>query len=180
VKNPSLINLKNIWPQERDVFFRPERLRYVRKLIKEEGCVFCNEVTVTHNSSEKLSVFMGQHSMAVVNKYPYNTGHLLILPKKHIGELWSLSKEEYIELSNLLKASVEILKNIYNCHGFNIGMNHGSVAGAGIPEHLHWHIVPRWNGDTNFFPVIAETKVIPETIEQTYQKLFEAFQKLEI
>lgn len=176
---PENINLKDIWPQEREVFFRPDRLRYVRKLIHESGCVFCAE-TQGLNEKETLCVYKGKLSLAVLNKYPYNTGHLLILPKRHVGEIWSLTEEEHIEICSLLRKSVKLLEDVYSCHGFNIGMNHGAVAGAGIPDHLHWHIVPRWNGDTNFFPLIAETKVLPETLAESFKKLKEAFNGLEL
>ena len=118
--------------------------------------------------------------MAVVNKYPYNTGHILILPERHVGNLWELQEAEYLLLSKLLKKSVEILERAYKPHGMNLGMNHGQVAGAGIPDHLHWHIIPRWSGDTNFFPLIAETKVHPETLEQTYEKLLSEFAQVEL
>ena len=105
-------------------------------------------------------------------------GHLLVMPRKHKGDLLDLSDEEYFELTGLLRSSLSVLKSSYEAQGFNIGLNHGDVAGAGIPAHLHWHILPRWFGDTNFFPVVCETKVLPETLKQTYQRLQKGFLKL--
>ena len=165
---------KDIWPQERDFFERPERLRYVRKLLPETGCVFC-QAEEKGPGFDSLCLYRGSHTLIVMNKYPYNTGHLLILPRRHIGEIWDLSKEENAEIAHWIQTSLKILKKVYNCDGFNVGLNHGSVAGAGIPQHLHWHVIPRWSGDTNFFPLIAETKALPETLEQTYNKLKESF-----
>lgn len=168
---------KDIWPSERDFIVRPERLKYVRKLIKPEGCVFCSAADAPLGF-KSLKIFETQYSMVVLNKYPYNTGHLLILPKRHCGDLLELKQKEYSDLSRLLRESLEQLKKAYTCHGFNIGMNHGAVAGAGIPDHLHWHIIPRWHGDTNFFPLIAETKVLPENLRQTFERLKPLFRKM--
>lgn len=165
---------KDIWPQERDFFERPDRLRYVRKLLPDTGCVFC-QAAENGVGFESLCLYAGLKSLIVLNKYPYNTGHLLILPRRHVADLWDLSKEENAEIADWIQTSLKNLKSAYKCDGFNIGLNHGSVAGAGIPQHLHWHVVPRWNGDTNFFPLIAETKALPETLEQTYNKLKELF-----
>jgi ATP adenylyltransferase len=162
--------LQQVWPQERDFMERPDRYKYVRKIIQPKTCVFC-EAASTLPSQESLLLCKTKSSMVVMNKYPYNNGHLLVLPQKHIGRIQDLSSEEYDDLSSLLRKTVEILEAVYELKGFNIGMNHGEVAGAGIPSHLHWHVVPRWMGDTNFFPVVAETKVLAETLDQTYQKL---------
>jgi ATP adenylyltransferase len=115
--------------------------------------------------------------MVMLNKYPYNSGHLLVLPQRHVGDLTELTREENETLAALMQKSVKILKQIYNCDGLNLGMNHGAVSGAGIPQHLHWHVIPRWSGDTNFFPLIAETKALPETLEQTYNNLVKPFQE---
>lgn len=106
--------------------------------------------------------------MLVLNKYPYNSGHLLVLPVRHCGDITELSNAEYSELMELLKYTLNVIKKEYQVDGMNVGLNMGAVAGAGIPDHLHWHIIPRWTGDTNFFPLIAETKVISETNDQTY------------
>lgn len=174
-KNWAAKIVKDVWPQERDFMERPERYRYVRKLLPENGCVFC-ECSQAEVGPESLVLVREKDVMVVMNKYPYNTGHLLILPVKHIGNIWDLSDDVNHRLAFWLKKSAEILKSALNCQGFNMGLNHGAVAGAGIPDHLHWHIVPRWGGDTNFFPLIAETKVLPQTLEQTYEILAPHFQ----
>jgi ATP adenylyltransferase len=167
----------NIWPQERDFFERPDRLRYVRQVIKHENCVFC-EAQKRGTNFESLILWMSPHTVVIMNKYPYNTGHLLVLPHRHLGDFQELEDGEYTEMMKVLRLSTDIVRKAYSCAGFNIGLNHGKIAGAGLPEHLHWHIIPRWHGDTNFFPLIAETKVLPETIEQSYYILKPNFDKL--
>lgn len=162
--------VKAVWPQERDFFERPERYRYVRKLLPVEGCVFCHADKAGIGAGS-LVLAIDRNVMVIMNKYPYNTGHLLILPRKHIGDVWKLNKETNAALAHWIQKCSKILTDVLKCHGLNIGMNHGAVAGAGIPDHLHWHIIPRWGGDTNFFPLIAETKALPETLEQTYDRL---------
>lgn len=169
--------LQNIWPQERDFMARPDRFKYVRKLVVSDSCVFC-DTNENETQPTTYKLYQTSEAMVVINKYPYNTGHLMVLPRRHCGDLLQLSHAEYAEVMNLIRTCMEILKAEYQPLGFNIGLNHGAVAGAGIPEHLHWHIVPRWAGDTNFFPIIAETKVLPETLEQTFSKLRVHFAKL--
>ncbi len=168
-KDPK-INWDEVWPQERDYITRPDRLKYLRRVVKpnDTECVFCL-AEKKGPSLESLCVYQTQHSMLVLNKYPYNSGHALVLPRRHEGDLTKLSDDEYLDLNLLLRKTVSAVKSIYNCAGLNVGLNHGKVAGAGIPDHLHWHIIPRWSGDTNFFPLIAETKLVPEELEQTYQ-----------
>jgi ATP adenylyltransferase len=129
-------------------------------------------------SVDTLTVCKTKYSQVVLNKFPYNTGHILIIPLRHCGDITQLKKEEYLDLMTLLRKSIEIVQKIYECSGLNVGMNLGKVAGAGIPEHLHVHIVPRWAGDVNFFPMIAETKVVIETLDETYSKLSKAFMKI--
>jgi ATP adenylyltransferase len=113
-----------------------------------------------------------------MNKFPYNNGHLMIVPNRHIADFTLLTKEEHVEMSELLSLSMEALKMAMQPHGFNLGMNLGRVAGAGIEEHLHYHIVPRWDGDTNFMPIIGETKVISESLTASYKKIKEAIVKI--
>ena len=161
---------QEIWPLERDVLFRPDRMKYVRKLLKPEGCVFCRANNM-EMSLDTLCVFKSKYSMMVLNKFPYNSGHILILPRRHCGDLLALSIEEYHDLQDTIRLAMKALSEAYRPGGFNLGLNHGSVAGAGIPEHLHYHLIPRWSGDLNFFPLIAETKVLVESLEQTYEKL---------
>ncbi len=174
-KQPLLSPLQ--WPSERDIMERPDRYKYVRKLLKVEGCVFCNSIK-EGVGFESLVLYSGSMGVVIMNKYPYNTGHLLVLPKRHIGQLPDLQLEENRELADLVQISTKILLKEMGCQGLNLGLNHGAVAGAGIPDHLHWHIIPRWAGDTNFFPLIAETKVLPETLEQTYNRLRPHFEDI--
>jgi ATP adenylyltransferase len=141
------------------------------------GCVFC-AAAKAKPEFESLLLFRNELAMVVLNKYPYNNGHLLVLPTRHQGDITALTDQEGAELQRLLKESVRILKDTLGTDGFNVGLNLGKVAGAGIPEHLHYHIVPRWAGDTNFFPLLAETKVVIETLEQTFERLLPYFNSL--
>lgn len=168
--------LTDIWPTERDIMVRPERLKYVRKLLKVDGCVFCNSLKAGVKV-RSLLLFKSKYAAVVMNKYPYNPGHLLIIPTRHIGEFEQLKAKELFELNELIQRSIKVLKEAYDPAGFNVGLNLGAAAGAGIPEHLHYHLVPRWKGDTNFFPLISETKVIVESLEQTFERLLPLFKE---
>lgn len=167
---------KTEFPEKRNIFFRPNRMKYVRKLIKQEGCVFCRSAQKPQ-SAETLCVLKTQHSQIVLNKYPYNNGHLLVLPLQHCGNIFDLTADQYQDLHATLKVAMEATQEVYQPHGFNMGMNHGVTGGAGIPDHLHYHIIPRWNGDLNFFPLVANVKLVIETVESTYQKYAEYFNK---
>lgn len=179
-KSPDFIQIAGErWPMERNVLFRPDRLQYVRKLIPEAGCVFCR--CAKHEPKfETLCVYQSKHSMVVLNKFPYNSGHVLVVPKRHVGQIFELSDEEYFDLMNLVRLAARVIEGAYQPAGFNLGMNHGKVSGAGIPEHLHYHIVPRWAGDLNFFPLIAETKVVIENLESSFDRLRMSFQNLNL
>ena len=155
---------------------RPERYKYVRQLVKSEGCVFCTALK-KDLGVESLVLSKNDKAMVMLNKYPYNSGHLLVLPTRHVGNLLELKDDEYLEVQHQLRRSAKAVVECYQCTGFNLGLNHGKVAGAGIPDHLHWHVVPRWTGDTNFFPLIAETKVLIETLNQTYDRLKNFFKE---
>ncbi len=172
------------WPLQREVLFKPERLKYVRKQLKVEGCVFCDAAKRAEQASkgsqarrDSLVLYVDDRVMVVMNKFPYNTGHLLVLPRRHEGVLQDLTSEENQIVFLMVQHCVEILQEAYQPAGFNVGLNLGASAGAGIPEHLHAHIIPRWNGDTNFFPLIAQTKVVVETLEQTFDRLINYFDK---
>lgn len=154
--------------------FRPERLKYVRKLLRPEGCVFC-AAREAGPSAESLLVTVHGEAMLVMNKYPYNAGHLLVLPRRHVGSFTDLTSDEAADIFTLQQKAVQALTDLYAPGGFNMGLNLGAVAGAGIPDHLHWHIIPRWSGDSNFFPLIAQTKVVIETLEQTFERLVPYF-----
>ncbi len=161
---------EQVWPLERDVLFRPDRFKYVRKLVKSEGCVFC-EARKIGVSFESLCLYQSRYSMIVLNKFPYNSGHLLVIPKRHQGELELLSEKESQDLHQTLRLAIKVLKKAYVPGGINVGLNLGQVAGAGIPEHLHYHVIPRWSGDLNFFPLVAETKTVIESLEMSFERL---------
>ncbi len=143
---------------------------------KKKGCFFCRKLKEKEDK-KNLILYQGNHVFVVMNRYPYNNGHLMIVPKRHHLGLEQLNEKESRELFDLMRASVKVLKTCFRPHGFNIGINIGKVGGAG-EDHLHLHIVPRWAGDTNFMPVMAETKVVPEYLEKTYQRLHSAFSDL--
>ena len=168
----------DIWPNERDLIESPHRLKYIRKIVKPKDCVFC-QASKNWKDPKSLVLFKSQHLMIILNKYPYNNGHLLILPRSHVADYEKLNDKILWGLFVLVRHSIKILKKIYRPQGFNMGMNLGQVAGAGIPNHLHFHLIPRWEGDTNFFPLIAETKLVVETSQQSYTKLKPHFDKLE-
>lgn len=165
------------WPIKRNVLFRPERMKYVRKMVKVKACVFCasskNKISI-----KTLCVYKTKHSQIILNKYPYNSGHLLILPIDHVGDLLNLSPERFADIHHSVRLAVQAINDIYKPSGYNIGLNNGSAAGAGIPDHLHYHVIPRWRGDLNFFPLIAETKVVVETIEDSYTKFLKYFNNI--
>lgn len=126
-------------------------------------------------SSKNLILYKGKKAFVLLNKFPYTNGHLMVIPNRQISDLVKLTSAEHQEIGELLSLSVKLLKQVFKPEGFNVGLNLGQAAGAGILNHLHYHVVPRWNGDTNFMPIFAETKVLPEHLEATYKKLKQAF-----
>ena len=140
----------------------------------EGGCVFCAIVAGEDTGEERI---LARTDLAFVTlaKYPYNPGHLLILPVRHAGELEDLTVDENAEIAILMQRSIRALREESDPHGFNLGVNLGRVAGAGIPAHLHWHVVPRWGGDTNFMPVVGGTRVLPELLADTFGRLKRRF-----
>jgi len=155
-----------------DILWAPWRMKYVRyeALKREEGCFLCRAARA-EKLEEQLVLYRGRDGLVVMNKYPYNTGHLLVAPLRHVPSLEDLEEEELCKLFSLVKRCLKLLRAALNPDGFNIGVNLGRVAGAGLEDHVHVHIVPRWNGDTNFMPIIADTKVIPEALKDTYRAL---------
>lgn len=144
----------------------------------EESCFFCEALEKGESSLETLIVHNGNFAFVIMNKFPYNNGHLLISPKKHTGDLTSLNIDELTEIISLQKDCINVLEEIYKPHGFNIGANLGRAAGAGVPGHLHYHILPRWNGDTNFMPILSETKILSQSLEESFLMISEGFRKL--
>ena len=148
----------------------PWRIEYITGE-KEEGCIFCNKPR-EGKDNENLILYKGETSFIIMNRYPYSNGHLMAVPYKHTNSMSELNDSERLELMNLTTKCIEIL-DIMKPDGFNVGMNLGTAGGAGIDDHLHFHIVPRWNGDTNFMPLIGDVKVMPEYLEDTYKTLSE-------
>ena len=139
-----------------------------------EACFLCAHGTTGDDASAHV-VHRGEHGFVVLNAFPYNTGHVMIAPYRHVGDLVSLDESARTEIMALITRSTEVIRSAMGAQGFNVGINEGAAAGAGVPGHLHVHVVPRWGGDTNFMPVIGETKVLPEMLDDTYAKLRPGF-----
>lgn len=134
------------------------------------ACVFC--ALLASGVSEDSGVLrISDHSFVVLNAFPYGSGHVLVLPKRHVGDVLELEDDEYQDFANLMRTTLKAVKQAYNADGHNVGMNLGQAAGAGIPKHLHAHVLPRWNGDTNFMSTIGETRVLPESLPSTWRKI---------
>ena len=161
-----------------DKLWAPWRATYVTKIIgKTKGCIFCQ--MLKDNKDKKNYIFARtKHSFAVLNIYPYNNGHALIVPNRHIKDLGGLTKKEREDLLELFIYSQKLLNKVLRPAGYNIGINLGRVAGAGIPGHVHMHVVPRWRGDVNFMPVTGETKVISQSLRELYDRLFKVHRKI--
>jgi ATP adenylyltransferase len=158
-----------------DRLWAPWRLSYVaaaKPPSEHDSCFICQGLA-EKNDRENLIAWRGGKSVVVLNRFPYNNGHLLIAPNAHKGELHELDADEILEMQQTLARLVGVLRDLMKPDGFNIGLNLGKAAGAGLPGHLHWHLVPRWNGDTNFMPVFADTRVIVQSLEQLYAALTE-------
>ena len=148
------------------------------KQSKDEECIFCVKPR-ENRDEENLILKRGRYAFIVMNLYPYNNGHVMVSPYRHVASLVDLTDEESLEIMRLVVLSMKVIQRAMNPHGFNIGANIGKIAGAGIAEHVHVHVVPRWAGDTNFMTVISGTKVMPELITDTYKKLVESISKVE-
>lgn len=153
----------------------PWRYHYITNVDRTPGCVFCNLLTEGDDRTN-LILFRGKHNFIVLNLYPYTSGHLMVIPFQHEASLARCDEETTNEMMQLAKRTEEILQQEYHPEGFNLGWNLGRAAGAGVKEHLHLHIVPRWQGDANFMTSIAETRVLPEDLTQTYERLIKYFQ----
>jgi ATP adenylyltransferase len=151
-------------------------MAYISGLGKSEGCIFCDKPAADEDAAN-LILHRGKKAFVIMNLFPYNNGHLMVAPYKHTGNFLELDDDELLEIMQLAQLSIKVLKKAMNPAGFNTGFNIGKAAGAGIDAHLHFHIVPRWVGDTNFMPVVGEMKVISEHIEATYATLLEGFRK---
>ncbi|HVZ20982.1 MAG TPA: HIT domain-containing protein [Vicinamibacterales bacterium] len=159
-----------------DRLWSPWRLQYVTDTTPRTGCVFCDATRASDEQS--LIVSRGELAYVILNKYPYNNGHLMVVPYRHTSTFATLEAPELNELMRLTQRSEIALRQAYRLEGINIGVNLGKPAGAGIEEHLHIHLVPRWAGDTNFMTVVGETRVLPETLQATAERLRATFEKL--
>lgn len=157
----------------------PWRMAYISRLNGKKGeCIFCAKpAEPSEKDKENLILYRGKLAFVIMNLYPYNNGHCMVIPYKHTGDFTDLDDYEMLELMQLTKLTINVFKKVFNPEGFNTGFNLGRASGGGIADHIHFHIVPRWNGDTNFITVIGETKVISEHIYDTYDKLKAAFDK---
>lgn len=158
------------------VLWAPWRMEYILNNQKEPGCIFCP--ASLNELRERHILYWGETTLVLMNKFPYNNGHLLVAPVRHVPDLEPLTDRELSALLAMVRRSVAILKQVLNPEGFNVGLNLGKVAGAGVADHLHFHIVPRWNGDTNFMAVVGDLRVIPEHLDQTYERLVLCFQEV--
>jgi ATP adenylyltransferase len=147
-------------------------MEYIRSAVAGDSdeCFFCEALAKDDDSATLILAREGA-AFVILNAYPYNPGHLLVATNRHVGELDELTSKELADTGRLLQRSLGALRDSSSPDGFNLGMNLGRVAGAGIPGHLHWHVVPRWNGDTNFMPVVGQTRVLPELLDETYERL---------
>jgi len=150
-------------------------MKYIENSKKEAGCVFCN-AQAQADSAENLIAFRGKLSYVILNRFPYTSGHLMVIPFQHTSTLEELDADTRAEMMELTSRCTTELGKIYKPQGFNVGINIGEAAGAGVLGHIHIHIVPRWAGDTNFMSAIGETRVLPESLEQTYERVRQAFE----
>ncbi len=162
--------MKHLWA--------PWRMEYILNAIdKPGGCIFC-EFPKANDDEKYLIPYRSEHCFVIMNKFPYNNGHLMVVPYMHTGNFLELPVEVLTDLQQTIQKAIRVMNNVMHPHAFNVGMNIGRTAGAGIDEHLHYHIVPRWDGDTNFMPVISDTKVVSESLQATFKKLKTEFQRL--
>ena len=163
-----------------DRLYSPWRSKYIESFKihslkkEEEKCIFCSALE-NQNDKERLVIHRGKLAFVIMNLYPYNSGHMMVVPNRHTADFGSLSTDELAECTSLLQTAQKALTELSHPHGYNIGMNLGKAGGAGIDDHLHWHIVPRWNGDTNFMPVIADIKMVSEDMDRQWEQLQKFF-----
>ena len=160
-------SMKHLWS--------PWRMSYILDNKNEEGCVFCQALEQA-DGPENLIIIRGQYSYVILNRYPYTSGHLMVVPFDHCATLEGLPPETRTEMMELISRCVQILTSAYHAQGLNVGANLGGAAGAGIPQHVHFHIVPRWQGDTNYMSAIGGTRVVPEALDETYRRISGAWE----
>lgn len=156
--------MKHLWS--------PWRMRYINSFKPKNGCVFCHALE-QQDGLENLILHRGEAAFVILNRYPYTSGHLMVLPYKHTNSLFELKKDTRAEMFELATKCTQVLGQVYKAEGFNVGANIGAAAGAGIEEHVHLHVVPRWGGDTNFMTSLGDTRVMPESLEESYKRVLE-------
>jgi ATP adenylyltransferase len=149
----------------------PWRLEYIERADEQDGCVFCKALEAGAESDDALVVHRGRLAFVLLNRFPYTSGHLMVAPVRHVGEYGELEDDEALEVHSLTRSAMGVLAQAYGPQGYNVGWNLGRVAGAGVLDHIHLHVVPRWAGDTNFMPVLADIRVIPEALVETRRRL---------
>jgi len=162
-----------------EYIFAPWRKEYVRKISEMSECIFCRALKMK-NDKKAFILYRAEKNFIVLNKYPYTPGHLMIAPYVHLSSFDRAKKESTDEMADLLKLSLRILRKKYRPHGFNTGMNLGNSAGAGVADHFHLHVIPRWTGDSNFMALVGKTKVVIEDVETTYVQLLPIFQRAKL
>lgn len=160
------MTINNLWA--------PWRMRYIETEDEVSDCIFCVK-PAQKLDTENLILWRGESAFIIMNKFPYNNGHLMVVPYRHLQNITDLSEAESSEIHHLTGRCVTAMEKVLKAQGFNIGINLGRIAGAGIDQHIHYHVVPRWQGDTNFMPVIGASKVISQALEESYQRLREEF-----
>jgi len=159
----------------------PWRSNYIESFKQEKDpgkCIFCDAVNDDLNNESSLKVFDGKLCYTVLNLYPYNSGHIMVVPKRHLSKIDQLESDEFLEIMEIVQLSINALDIAIKPHGYNFGANLGKAAGAGIDDHIHFHIVPRWNGDTNFMPALGDVKVISQDLLKTKKLLLEAYKQV--
>ncbi|MCB2210251.1 HIT domain-containing protein [bacterium] len=153
-----------------DHLWTPWRMKYIQEHHDYEGCIFCL-AAAEDNDEENLIFFRGEDVFMILNRYPYTSGHVMCVPYAHVDRLHAMSQDARAEMMELTNKAVDVLQQVYTPEGFNVGLNLGAMAGAGLADHLHMHIVPRWGGDTNFMSSVGETRVLPESLDETYERV---------
>jgi ATP adenylyltransferase len=158
-----------------DYLWSPWRMEYIQAPKTEEGCIFCDGLKKA-DGPENLIVFRGPKAFVMLNRFPYTSGHLMVVPYEHKPSLDLLESNSRLDIMDLAARALQVLEILYSPQGFNIGMNIGSAAGAGVLDHVHLHVVPRWAGDTNFMSSISQTRVLPELLQETFRRVKEAWE----
>lgn len=159
-----------------DYLWTPWRMKYIQERHDYEGCIFCLAAK-EHEDKKNLIFYRGEHVFLILNRYPYTSGHVMCVPFDHQARLQDLTQAARWEMMDVVNRCIEVLQSLYHPDGFNVGLNLGEMAGAGVAEHLHAHVVPRWSGDTNFMSSIGDTRVLPEDLETSYERIKAAWEE---